>query len=276
MSNLDVGQKSPSCHGGSRNSLDILPFIVTILILPEASIFMLHLFQPLGYLGYPRFTHVVAHFCQTWKYSSNCIDIVDRPPGTPHPVFSVVEKILHSFHSHLYISNLCLRHPLKDMPHDVRTRRVEYLSTFVDLSHPEDKRPKFILPVVLVFVECRETSIIILSAPHPRITSINFFEIIVVKLAPLVKFLQLSVQNKQHSSIINIRCILELMTIRNPAVRLDSSFNQIAQSWMQFLRSLSSFKQGISSQDGVPVSSIIKGALIRNSLVEVHVFNVGH
>ena len=193
VSNLNISQKPPSCHGGSRNSLDILPFIVTILVLPETSLFLLHLFQSLGYLCYPRFPHVVTHLCQTWKYSSNCIDIVNPPPTTPHSIFPVAEKVLHCFHCHLNISYIRLRHPLKNMPHDIRTRGIEYLSTFVDSSHPKNKGPKFVLPIVLVFVECRETSIIILSTPHPRITSVNFLEIIVIKLAPLVKILQLSV-----------------------------------------------------------------------------------
>lgn len=164
MCYFKVAEQSPSRHRSSGDSLDVFSSVVAVLVFPETSIGLLDRDDSSGDVGDPFLIHIVAHSGQAREDCCYCIDIVDSPSRTPHPIFSWFEQVLNTFLQHFRVIDTCVSHPLKQVSDDVGAGRIKYLCTFIDLSHPKDEGQKFILAVIFIFVKGWEPSIRILIA----------------------------------------------------------------------------------------------------------------
>lgn len=61
------------------------------------------------------------------------------------------------------------------MSNNIRAGGIEDFSTTVDAGELEDPFDSGILVVVFVFVECRETSVVVLVALQPRVSPVYLF-----------------------------------------------------------------------------------------------------
>ena len=236
VSYLKVSQESPGRHRGSRGSLHVFVLVVAIAVLSEASILLLNLHQSAGDVGDPRFAHVVAYLCQAREDCSHCVDVVDSPAGTPHSVLSVPVQVVDAPREDLHVRNVSGSHSLKHVADDIGTRRVEDLCALVDLRHPKDESPELILPVILIAVEGWKSSVAVLGALDPAEAPLYFSVVVPEELLAPVVLLKLTIGNEEHSCIINVGSILELVAIRNASVGLNGRFHQILQGRVQLLR----------------------------------------
>ena len=69
---LKVGEQSPGSRRGRGGGAPHISFgVVTLLVLSEPSVFLPHLSQPFGDVGYPRLSEVVADPREAGKHSSD-------------------------------------------------------------------------------------------------------------------------------------------------------------------------------------------------------------
>lgn len=155
------------------------------------------------------------------------------------------------------------------MADDIRTRWVKNLCTFIDFSEPEDKLYQRILIVVFVLIEGRETTITVLIVLHPTISLIQTLRVQLKERSSFVMLHHFANDCHQHACIINIRNVLEFLSIGNPSILLQLVIDQVFNNWMQFLRGFARLKQGKAHEDRVPKPSIAKAALVWHSLHKV-------
>ena len=218
---LKVGEQSPGSHRGRGGALHVSFGVVTLLVLSEPSVFLLHLSQPFGDVGYPRLFEVVADPRETGKHRSDCVDVVYAPTGVPHPFFAVTVEVLQSSADYLSVLNSRLTHSLEDVSNDVCAGRVEYLCTLIDFGGPKQKFDEGKLIIIFVLIEGRESTIVILIGPYPGVSSIGLVLEEMLKLSSCEVLLHLSVEDEQHSGVVDVGSVFKLLSVGNASVLLD-------------------------------------------------------
>lgn len=164
-------------------------------------------------------------------------------------------KVFYSAGDHLFIFDSSLTHTLEDVTDYICAGRVKYLCTLIDFCCPEQEFDERKLIIVFILIESRETSIIILVGSHPSVRPIDLVLKKLFKLSTSEVLLHLSIEDKQHSSVIDIGGVFELLTIRNSTILLNFR-DKIVDAWFEFLGGFSCFQKRPRRKDTVPVSSI--------------------
>ena len=121
------------------------------------------------------------------------------------------------------------------MADDIRARWVEYLCTLVDFSEPEDELYQRILIVVFVLIEGRKAAITVLVVPHPIVSLVQAFRVELKERSSFVMLLHLAKHCHQHACVINIRSVLEFLSVWNASNLLQFVSDQVLNNRMQFL-----------------------------------------
>lgn len=130
------------------------------------------------------------------------------------------------------------------MSNDIGTGWVKDLSALVDSCDLEDVLDQLVLIVVFVLVKGWESSIIILSAFEPSVGFVDFLSIGSKRVISGHFLVHDTVQKQEHGSVIYVRSILELLTIRNTTIRLDRGIDHELNSRMELFDVFSGFQKG--------------------------------
>ena len=221
MRSFEVSEQSPRSHCGCGCSLNVPFGVVALLVLSEPSVFLLHFSQPFGDVDDPRLSKIVSNSSEAGKHGSNCIDVVDSPTSIPHPFFAGVKKVFKSSADYFIVLDSGFPHALKDMPYDISTRRVEYFSALIDFGGPEQEFDEWILIIIFILVESRKASIVILVGSYPSVCSIDLILEETLELSSSEVLLHLPIEDEQHSSIIDVGSVLELLSIGYTSILLN-------------------------------------------------------
>ena len=126
------------------------------------------------------------------------------------------------------------------MSNDIGARWVKDLSALVNSCDLEDVLDQLVLIVVFVLVEGWESSIIILSAFEPSVCSVDLLSVGSKRVISGHFLVHDTIQKQEHGSVINVRSILELLTIRDTAIGLDSGVDHELNSGMELFDVFSS------------------------------------
>jgi hypothetical protein len=159
------------------------------------------------------------------------------------------------------------------MSNNIGTRWVKDLCAFVDACNLEDVLDQLVLVIVFVFVEGWESSVIILRAFEPSVGSVDFLGVGSKGVISGHFLVHDTVQKQEHGSVINVRCVLKFLSIRDTTIGLDRGVDHELDSGMELFDVFSCFQKGQRGQQRIPIPSIIKTALIRHSSIKVHILN---
>ena len=102
---------------------------------------MLNFLQFFDGIGHPLFLEIEADFGQTGQNRSDCVDIVDSPPGTPHIFLPRVDQkpqsLMDNQELFFTVIELNFSDAFEDVPHDICTRGVKNLCTFIEVDQFE-------------------------------------------------------------------------------------------------------------------------------------------
>ena len=130
-------------------------------------------------------------------------------------------EVLQSSAEYLSVLYSRLTHALEDVSHDVCAGRVEYLCALIDFGGPKQKFDEGKLIIVFVLIEGRESSIVVLVGPRPSVRSVDLVLEEMPESSSCEVLLHLSVEDEQHSGVVDVGSVFKLLAIGNASVLLD-------------------------------------------------------
>ena len=127
------------------------------------------------------------------------------------------------------------------MSYNIRAGRIEDLSAFVDFGNLENELDQLVLFIVFILVKSGKAAVVVLRAFEPCVSAVNFLGISSKRIISSHFFVHHTVQEQQHGRVINIRCILELLSVGDTSVGLDGCVDHELDCGVELLDIFASF-----------------------------------